>query len=77
MAMYEYKVGTSTCLDNRYVHSHSTLKFLALDNKQALAKTLQNNIEAKDSDLISGVYEGGLKVWECSFDLVDYIAAHP
>ncbi len=22
---------------------------------------------------MSGVYEGGLKVWECSFDLVDYI----
>ena len=29
--------------------------------------------EFKKSDLISGVYEGGLKVWECSFDLVDYI----
>ena len=22
---------------------------------------------------MSGVYEGGLKVWDCSFDLVDYI----
>ena len=27
-----------------------------------------------DSDLVSGVYEGGLKIWECSLDLVDYIA---
>ena len=26
------------------------------------------------SDLIPGVYEGGLKVWECAFDLVDYLA---
>jgi protein-histidine N-methyltransferase len=25
------------------------------------------------SDLISGVYEGGLKTWECSFDLVSYL----
>ncbi|XP_009703328.1 PREDICTED: histidine protein methyltransferase 1 homolog [Cariama cristata] len=24
------------------------------------------------SDLISGVYEGGLKIWECTFDLIDY-----
>lgn len=26
------------------------------------------------SDLISGVYEGGLKVWECTFDLLAYFA---
>lgn len=30
-----------------------------------------------DSDLVSGVYEGGLKIWECSLDLVDYIAQNP
>lgn len=24
-----------------------------------------------ESDLVSGVYEGGLKTWECSLDLVD------
>ena len=26
------------------------------------------------SDLIPGIYEGGLKVWECAFDLVEYLA---
>ena len=26
------------------------------------------------SDLIPGVYEGGMKVWECAFDLVEYLA---
>jgi predicted nicotinamide N-methyase len=26
--------------------------------------------------LVSGLYEGGLKVWECSFDLVDYVFAN-
>ncbi len=26
------------------------------------------------SDLIPGVYEGGLKVWECAFDLMEYLA---
>jgi hypothetical protein len=27
------------------------------------------------SDLISGVYEGGLKTWECSLDLVRFLHA--
>ncbi|XP_006115945.1 histidine protein methyltransferase 1 homolog [Pelodiscus sinensis] len=26
------------------------------------------------SDLITGVYEGGLKIWECTFDLLDYLS---
>lgn len=26
------------------------------------------------SDLVAGVYEGGLKTWECSLDLVTYLA---
>jgi protein-histidine N-methyltransferase len=25
------------------------------------------------SDLVPGVYEGGLKTWECSLDLVEYL----
>jgi hypothetical protein len=28
--------------------------------------------DAKHSDLIPKVYEGGLKVWECSIDLINY-----
>lgn len=28
-----------------------------------------------DSDLVPGVYEGGLKVWEASIDLVKYLAS--
>ncbi|XP_030809455.1 histidine protein methyltransferase 1 homolog [Camarhynchus parvulus] len=26
------------------------------------------------SDLIPGVYEGGLKIWECTYDLMDYLS---
>ncbi|XP_074733006.1 histidine protein methyltransferase 1 homolog [Strix uralensis] len=26
------------------------------------------------SDLIPGVYEGGLKIWECTFDLIEYLS---
>ncbi|XP_056326867.1 histidine protein methyltransferase 1 homolog [Danio aesculapii] len=38
------------------------------DSEEILAKTLTQN-----SDLISGVYEGGLKIWECTYDLLQYI----
>lgn len=31
------------------------------------------NAENSHSDLLSGVYEGGLKVWECTFDLLNYM----
>ena len=28
----------------------------------------------RKSDLISGVYEGGLKVWDCTFDALSHIS---
>lgn len=28
----------------------------------------------EESDIVSGVYEGGNKIWECSFDLVEYLS---
>jgi hypothetical protein len=31
------------------------------------------NDQPLDSDLVSGVYEGGLKTWECSIDLCQYL----
>lgn len=33
--------------------------------------------EFDKTDLVSGVYEGGLKIWDCSLDLVDYIHLNP
>ncbi|KFQ20631.1 Histidine protein methyltransferase 1, partial [Merops nubicus] len=29
---------------------------------------------ASHSDLIPGVYEGGMKIWECTFDLIAYLS---
>jgi len=29
----------------------------------------------RDSDLVAGVYEGGMKLWECSLDLVQFLDA--
>ena len=45
------------------------LKDLTLPNNSLKLDTLPET-----SDLVSGVYEGGLKVWDCSIDLVHYIA---
>lgn len=49
------------------------MAYLALQNKDHLKQTYSQF----DHDLVQGVYEGGLKVWECSFDLVDYIYQNP
>ena len=34
------------------------------------------NVETNQTDIVPGVYEGGLKVWECSIDLCNYLATH-
>ncbi|KAJ8361405.1 hypothetical protein SKAU_G00179300 [Synaphobranchus kaupii] len=41
-----------------------------LDSEDILSKTA-----AQNTDLISGVYEGGLKVWECTYDLLEHLEA--
>lgn len=45
-----------------------------MSNTDALQNTLGDS--HADSDLVSGVYEGGLKVWDCAFDLVDWVSAN-
>ncbi|XP_074008554.1 histidine protein methyltransferase 1 homolog [Numenius arquata] len=39
------------------------------DREGILSKSVSSH-----SDLIPGVYEGGLKIWECTFDLIDYFS---
>ncbi|CAH1396750.1 unnamed protein product [Nezara viridula] len=48
--------------------------------KNHIKKNLENDVdlsikeaEESHSDLVSGVYEGGLKIWECTFDLGHYL----
>ncbi|KAJ3610514.1 hypothetical protein NHX12_022606 [Muraenolepis orangiensis] len=38
------------------------------DEEEILSRTADER-----SDLISGVYEGGLKVWECTYDLLEWV----
>lgn len=44
-------------------------------NESMLNETRESALSFLDtpSDLVPGVYEGGLKTWECSLDLVDYL----
>lgn len=51
----------------------SNLKFLtAIPRREALPKGDFVKIVSK-VDVKTGIYEGGLKVWECSIDLVEYM----
>ncbi|CAH0715676.1 unnamed protein product, partial [Brenthis ino] len=43
-------------------------------------KGLENVIELAEnnhSDLVTGTYEGGLKIWECTYDLVEFFEENP
>ncbi|UYV69462.1 METTL18 [Cordylochernes scorpioides] len=31
---------------------------------------------SQNSDVVPGVYEGGLKVWDCAYDLLDYLSTN-
>lgn len=46
----------------------------SVDRECGLLRPLLELSNSFHSDLIPGVYEGGLKVWECAFDLVEYLA---
>jgi len=42
--------------------------------KMQLMQSDQDEHLLGDSDIIQGSYEGGLKTWECSIDLVNYLS---
>lgn len=44
-----------------------TLSKSDVDREDVVKKSITSN-----SDLIPGVYEGGMKIWECTFDLIRY-----
>ncbi|KAG8948277.1 hypothetical protein FRC04_009915 [Tulasnella sp. 424] len=50
---------------------------MATDNaaSKAALEGQVNDFVAAPSDLVPGVYEGGLKTWECSLDLITYMEA--
>ncbi|KAH0552021.1 histidine protein methyltransferase 1 homolog [Cotesia glomerata] len=53
------------------------LKVINVDNLVVNLSNKYENIikaESEHSDLLPAVYEGGLKIWECSFDLIKYLS---
>ncbi|NXX56090.1 MET18 methyltransferase, partial [Scopus umbretta] len=67
-------------LENKVIETVSDLHYVNMsvvemrclggaDGEGIVSKSVSSH-----SDLIPGVYEGGLKIWECTFDLIDYIS---
>ncbi|NXK10393.1 MET18 methyltransferase, partial [Herpetotheres cachinnans] len=55
-----------------YYVNVSVLEMMCLDG--ADTEGIVSKSVSSRSDLIPGVYEGGLKIWECTFDLIDYFS---
>nr|SVE75347.1 EOG090X0C09 [Daphnia dolichocephala] len=49
---------------------------LITSEKKAEFESINTAIQM-NSDVVKGVYEGGLKVWECTLDLLDYLDKEP
>ncbi|KFZ65111.1 Histidine protein methyltransferase 1, partial [Podiceps cristatus] len=65
-------------LENKVIEKVSGLYYINMSvvETMCLGGTDGEGIVSKSvssrSDLIPGVYEGGLKIWECTFDVIDY-----
>jgi len=55
------------------VHEHVDLHSSSIDGLHYILPQ-HTALSEKNTDLIPGVYEGGLKVWECSLDLCRFLA---
>ncbi|NWH68865.1 MET18 methyltransferase, partial [Geococcyx californianus] len=55
-----------------YYINMSAVELMCVDG--ADAEGIVSQSVSSHSDLIPGVYEGGLKIWECTFDLIDYFS---
>ncbi|XP_073439769.1 histidine protein methyltransferase 1 homolog [Dendrobates tinctorius] len=69
----------SSILENTVVESSLGLQFvnvsvveMTLSNSDVHTEDIVNKSITCNSDLISGVYEGGMKIWEYTFDLIRY-----
>jgi len=59
---------------NLQFHEHKSIDLKSTNNMDNLRYVIPKHKLSDDTtDLISGVYEGGLKVWECSIDLCRFL----
>ena len=80
--------ATEIKLSEEIQQYHSSLKRIAHDEKPFFGTTnekdsnnnndddavILSTVQGNETDIIPGKYEGGLKVWECSIDLCNYLA---
>ncbi|KAF9187054.1 hypothetical protein BGZ51_001575 [Haplosporangium sp. Z 767] len=60
--------------ENNTVPAHSTSEAAGQEGARTGPGGVEMLALAGKSDLVKGVYEGGLKTWECALDLVAYLA---
>jgi len=73
------KIGGEFTSEKISIESDQVLNYV---NTKEIVKSLEKQKYSGDltpalkesSDLVPGVYEGGLKIWECSYDLVKYLS---
>ena len=72
--------NTTNAIDNEefkpnlQFHAHKSIDLKSTNNMDNLRYVVPKHKLSDDTtDLISGVYEGGLKVWECSIDLCRFL----
>ena len=60
------------------IHQFSSINFSIYKRKltNSISKNIGDGNITTDSDVVKGVYEGGLKVWECSYDLIEYLSCN-
>ncbi|KAF4799808.1 Histidine protein methyltransferase 1 like protein [Turdus rufiventris] len=70
----------SKVLENKVMETVLDLSYVKLSvvemtcSGDADSEGIVSKSVSSHSDLIPGVYEGGLKIWECTFDLMDYFS---
>ncbi|NXC48050.1 MET18 methyltransferase, partial [Penelope pileata] len=81
-AAKEHSIPTDAnkVLENKVLETALGLRYvnMAMVELSCLGGTHEEDIVSKSvsahSDLIPGVYEGGLKIWECTFDLMRFLS---
>ncbi|NXS62043.1 MET18 methyltransferase, partial [Brachypteracias leptosomus] len=77
---HEIPKDLNKVLENKVMRTVSGLHYVKMsavettclngdDEEGIVAKSVSSH-----SDLIPGLYEGGLKIWECTFDLIGYLS---
>ncbi|XP_006872719.1 PREDICTED: histidine protein methyltransferase 1 homolog [Chrysochloris asiatica] len=62
-------------LENKVVETLSGFQHVNVSTLNVFpGQNIVSKCFSSHSDLITGVYEGGLKIWECTFDLLAYFA---